>query len=387
MLRTLVALALLAGTAQIAYSEDQLKIGFTGVTSGSLASMGDELLDGFKLKLDETGGSLGGVKVQLFVNDDQAKPDVGVQGVSRMIDRDGVELIMVGSLSSVMLAIAPRVFQSKRVLLSILPGASRLAGKECSPWYYNVSFENDGFPETAGKYLMDKGVKRAFFLAPNYQGGKDTLVGFKRTFTGKLAGTIFTPLNQLDFSNEISQIKAAKPQAVYFFYPGGLGIAFLKQWHQAGISDIELVTHNAVDQTMLAAIGDSAVGLKVATQWSEDFDNPQNKRFVDEFKKKYGRTPSVYAAQGYDGAQLIDAAVKSLGDKWQDADALRRALGSTRFHSVRGDFRFNANHYPIQDYYMTEVTKDAKGGYHFKTIAKVFDDHADSWASECKMTE
>ena len=209
-----------------------------------------------------------------------------------------------------------------------------------------------------GQYLTDKGVKRAYFMAPNYQGGKDTLVGLKRTFKGELEA-VFTPLSQLDFSTELSQLKAAKPEAVYFFYPGALGIAFLKQWHEAGIHGIELLTHNAVDQTMLPAIGDSAIGLKVATQWAEDIKNPANAKFVTDFKAKYNRTPSIYAAQGYDGAQLIEAALKSLDGKVGDREVLRKALGNAKFDLVRGSFKFNTNHYPIQDYYMTQVEKRA----------------------------
>lgn len=365
-------------------AQERVKIGFTGIMSGPLASLGEELLDGFRLKLSADDGRLAGVPVELILSDDQAKPDLAVQAITKFIDRDKVDLVMVGSLSNVLLAVAPRVFASKTVLLSILPGASRLAGKDCNAYYYNVSFESDGFPETVAKYLNDKGVKRVHFLAPNYQAGKDVLAGLKRVFLGTIDET-FTPLSQLDFSSEISQVKASKPDAVYFFYPGALGIAFLKQWNAAGVHGIELTTHNAIDQTMLKAIGDSAIGLKVATQWAEGIDIAANGEFVRAFKQRYGRIPSAYAAQGYDGAQLIEAALKRLSGRGITRESLRQAIGESQFNSVRGNFGFNVNHYPIQDYFMTEVEKDPAGELRFVIKSKIYELHKDAYAAECKM--
>ena len=250
-----------------------------------------------------------------------------------------------------------------------------------------MGFQNDNNFEGLGKYLKDKGVKKVYFLAPNYPAGKDMLTGFKRYFQGQMDAEIFTAMGQLDYSAEIAQLRAAKPEAVVMFYPGGMGINFVKQYAQAGLmSQIPLYTGpGTVDQTTLPAIGDAALGMYTGAMWSEFLDNPASKKFYADFEAAYHRIPSQYAAQAYDTARVIQAAVDSIGGKIEDKAAFQKALENVKFDSVRGNFKFNKNHFPIQDYYLVQVEKDSKGRLVSALKQKIMSDLADAYAGECNM--
>ena len=194
-------------------------------------------------------------------------------------------------------------------------------------------------------------------------------------------------LGQLDYSAEIAQIRAAKPEAVYFFLPGGMGVNFVKQFVAAGLSkDVRLIaTGVTADEDVIRATGDAMIGLFNAAPWSSDLDNPANKIFVSAFEKEYNRLPTAYASQAYDTALMIDAAVRDVKGKIEDKDALMKALRAARFKSVRGEFKLNNNHFPIQNYYLRVIGKDAQGRTTNKTLGTVFTNHGDSFAKQCKM--
>jgi branched-chain amino acid transport system substrate-binding protein len=264
-------------------------------------------------------------------------------------------------------------------------GPSNLAGKDCNKNYYVISWQNDNLHEAAGQQATNLGFKKAFILAPNYQAGKDALEGFKRMFKGTIAGEVYTKLDQTDYAAELAQIRAAAPDVVFQFHPGGLGIAFLKQYRQAGLDIPMVVPSPSMDSTTLAAVGDAALGLNVSSQWNSDFDNPSNKIFVSEFVKKFNRTPTYYASQGYDTALAIAAALKATGGKVDNPDAFRTAMLKADFPSVRGAFKFGPNQHPIQDWYAIKVEKDGSGKLALKTTGKVLTNHGDVYAKECKL--
>ena len=384
MYRLALALFVLLTSSALVRAEDALRIGLIAPMSGPLGVMGQEVADGFKLGLKVSGGKLGGIPVQLIVEDDQGKPDVARQVALELLERDHANLIVAGGLSNALLAFAQPVLTAHTILLSVNPGSSDFAGKGCSPYFFNVSFQNDTLPETAGKYFSDEGIQRAFFLAPNYQGGRDTLAGFKRYYQGHLENAL-TPLTQLDFAPALAEIQDAKPQAVFFFYPGALEISFVKQWAQSGIKGVRLMTQLSLDQTVLPAIGDAALGIYVSSIWSEQLTNPENVKFVADFRKTYGRIPATYAATAYDGTRLIDAAVKEIDGKVSDTESLRKAMEAVHFNSVRGKFRLGHNHFPIQDHFMAEVVKNDDGSFGFAPRKTVFIDHEDAYARDCAM--
>lgn len=371
--------------AMPASAADKVKIGFISTFSGPQGVLGRELLDGFNLGLKQAGGKLGGIETEIVQGDDQAKPDVGVQLAEKMIERDKVDVVTGINFSNVMLAVAKPVLENKTILLSINAGPSQLAGAGCSPYYFNVAFQNDNVPEAMGQYLTQKGVKSVYLLAPNYPAGKDMLAGFKRFYKGNIAGEVYTQFNQPDYAAELAAIRAAKPEAVFYFYPGGMGVNFLKQFAQAGLkSDIPLYGPSfSLDQTVLPAVGDAALGTFSTAFWSEKTENAANKAFVEAFEAAYGRIPSPAAATGYDGARLLDKAIAGAGGKVKDRAALAKAIKDAKFESVRGAFRFNRNHYPIQDYALYEVVKDDKGRLVNAYRAPVLTNHEDAYVKEC----
>lgn len=370
-----------------ARAEDPIKIGFLSTFSGPQGQLGQELLDAFNLGLKSVGGTLGGRKVEIIQGDDQAKPDIGRQVADKMVESDKIQILTGTVFSNVMLAVAKPTLDAGTFIFSINAGPSQYAGKLCNPHYFNEAFQNDMLAEAMGIYLRENNVKRVYLMAPNYPAGKDFLAGLKRTYKGEVAGEVYTAFGQLDYAAEIAQLRAAEPGAVFFFYPGGMGINFVKQYAQAGLMDkVKLYGPSfSLDQTILPGIGEAAVGSFAATFWTEDFDNAASKKFVADFEAAYHRLPSTYASAGYDGARILDAALKSIGGKIEDKDAFQKALETVKFESVRGNFKFNTNHYPIMDSYLSEVVKDAKGRPTLKRLELIKADQADSYAPECGM--
>ncbi len=382
----LSAVGLFAVTAATA-EEAPIKIGFVTTLSGPAASIGQELVDGFKLGLEKTKGRLGGRLVEAFYADDQAKPDIGRQHAEKMVESDKVDILTGINFSNVLLAAAKPALDAGVLYVSANAGPSQYAGRQCHPRFFAASFQNDTTSEAIGIYMQEKGIKDVYILAPNYPAGRDMVAGFKRYYKGAVLGEVYTAFGQLDYAAEIAQLRAAKPSAVYFFYPGGMGINFVKQYDQAGLkAQIPLYTGAfVVDQSILPAMGDAALGIKTATLWSEDFDNAASREFAAAFEKAHGRIPSPYAADAYDLVLMLDAAVRANGGRVDDKAALARALETVKFDSIRGNFRFNTNHFPILDYYLTTVEKDAKGRVVNKLGERIVHDLKDNYADICKM--
>lgn len=387
-LRLVAAAALAAcSVAAVAQSTEPVRVGLLSTLSGPGAGLGVDIRDGFQLAIKLNDGKLGGRAAEVIVADDQANPDVGRQTADRLVKRDKVDFLTGIVFSNVMLAVGAPTFQSKTFYISANAGPSQYAGEQCSPYFFSASYQNDNMHEAVGKTVSDKGFKRVALIAPNYPAGKDALTGFKRFFKGEVASETYTALNQLDYSAELSKLRASKPDAVYIFLPGGLGINFIKQFVGAGLSkDITLFGPGfSGDEDVIKAVGDPMLGMFNTSQWGHDMDNAANKKFVTEFEKAYGRLPTLYAAQGYDAARLMDAAVRDSKGKLDDKAAVKKALEAAKFDSVRGAFKFNSNHFPIQDYYLRVITKDAKGRVTNRTLGTVFKNHADAYVGNCKM--
>ena len=380
----LIAAVLLAGTA---FAAEPVKIGMITTLSTKAGYLGEEVRDGFRLAIEQEGGRLGGVPVDLLVDDDGRKPEKARQIAERYIKRDGVKIVTGIIFSNVAIAVVPKVVRDDVIYVSPNAGPSLLAGKGCHKNYFNVAYQNDNLDEVVGKYVTEAGYKDLYLLAPNYPAGKDHLAGFKRYFKGNIVGEVYTKLGQSDYAAEIAALRAAKPDAVFFFLPGGMGINFLKQYSQAGLNQSIPVFGPAFsfDERLLKAVGDAALGVKNGSQWTHDLDNPSNKQFVAAFRQAYGRTPTLYASQGYDAARLIGSALKSVKGNVSKIDALRKAIRKAEFDTVRGKFAFSANQHPIQDLYIREVVKDSRGNYTNKTLETVFTDHANVYVDQCKM--
>ncbi len=384
-LKIIIVLAVWSVSAAVA--ADPVKIGMITTLSTKAGYLGEEIRDGFRLAMDSQGGKLGGVEVQLLVEDDGRKPERGKQIAERYIKRENVKIITGIVFSNVAIAVVPKVVRSDVFYISPNAGPSKLAGSGCHENYFNVAWQNDNLHEVTGKFVTSQGYDNVYMLAPNYPAGKDSLAGFKRYYEGNISGEVYTKLGQSDYAAELAALRAAKPDAVFFFLPGGMGINFLKQYSQAGLSDKVPVFGPAFsfDERLLKAVGDAAVGVHNGSQWNRDLDNAANNAFVAAFHATHGRYPTLYASQGYDAARLIGSALKAVGGNLADADAFRAALRQARFDSVRGAFRFGPNQHPIQDLYVREVIKDADGNYTNRTVKKVFTEHGDAYAKDCKM--
>lgn len=370
-----------------ATAADEIKIGYMATLSGPAASLGIDILDGFKLGMAHRGGKLGGIPVKLIIGDDQLKPGIGVQVANRFIEKEKVDLVTGIVFSNVMMAVAKPITDAGIFLISANAGPSPLAGARCLPNLFTVSWQNDQTHEAMGKYLQDKGVKRLYLMAPNYQAGKDGLAGVKRYFKGEVVAEVYTKINQPDYAAELAQLRAAQPDGVFVFYPGGMGINFVKQYAQSGLKEeIPLYTTAfTIAQMVLPAMGDAALGLLNSSFWGPDLNTPVNRKFTADFQEEYGRLPSLFAAQGYDAALLIDSAVTAVGGDLSDKDRLRTAFRKADFESVRGDFKFNHNHFPVQDFHIREVIKNSDGVLTTKIIGTAFEDHADAYHTECDM--
>jgi len=366
---------------------DKVKIGFVSTLSGPNASIGADIRDAFNLAIKLNGGRLGGLPVEVLVNDDQLKPENAKQIVERYLRLDKVDFITGTVFSNIVLAIAPDVVAAKTFFIAPNAGPAQYSGGQCNPFFFVSSWPSEAYSEAAGHYVTSKGIKNVLFLAPNYQGGKDAANGFKRYYKGRLVDEMYTKLGQLDYAAELSQIRAAKPEALYVFLPGGMGVNFIKQFVAAGLSkDIQLIVPLwGSDQDIIRAVGEPMLGLFSVGHWSIDMDNAANRKFVAEFERAYGRLPTGYAASGYDTAMLIDSAVRRVKGKIEDKEALRAAIRAADFKSVRGDFRFGPNQFPVQNYYLQLVGKGGDGRLAHRTIGTVLQNRADAYAQDCKM--
>lgn len=387
MKRKLFCMLVACALSASAQGADKIKVGFISTLSGPGGVLGAAIRDGFNLALEHNGGKLGGLPAEVIIEDDQQKPDVAKQLADKLVKRDKVDIGTGIVFQNILQAAQTSFFGADTFYISPNTGPSDLAGAGCNPRFFAVSWVSDSYSEATGKIVNDKGYKNVFVIAPNYPGGKDVVTGFKRYYKGAYAGEVYTKLGQIDYAVEISQMRAAKPDAVFFFLPGGMGVNFLKQWQQAGMGkDFPLFgTGWSFDQDTLAAVGEPTLGALNASHWNIDLDNPANKKFVADFEKKFGRLPNEFASQGYDAAMLIDGAVRDVKGKIEDKAALRKALEAANFKSVRGAFKFNKNHFPIQNYYLRQVVKDDKGRFVNKTTATIFTDHQDAYVAACKM--
>jgi branched-chain amino acid transport system substrate-binding protein len=366
---------------------EQVKIGFISTLSGPLSSLGTEIRDGFDLAAKASGHRVGGLPVEIVSGDDQASPDVGKQIADKLLKRDKVDVLTGIVYSNVLLAVAPSAFAAKTFYISAASGPASLAGRQCTPYFFAVGWQNDGQSEAMGQYLTDKSVKTTYTLAPNYAGGKENINGFRRTYRGEIVSESYVKLGELDYSSEIAQIRAIKPEALFFFLPGGMGVNFIKQYIAAGL-DKEVPFYApgySADEDTIGAVGEPVIGLKSTSHYAWDLDNPANRTFVAAFRDAYHRTPTMYAAQGYDVYNLIDSAVAAVNGKIENKSAFHEALKAARFNSVRGYFAFNSNQYPVQDFYLRVAVRDDAGALTSKTLSKVFDKHADAYAKDCEL--
>jgi branched-chain amino acid transport system substrate-binding protein len=384
-----IAAALLAASVAVAgpaAAQQKLKIGFITTMSGPQGVIGGYMKDSVELALDHLGRKVGGLEVEMIYGDDQTKPDVGVQVAEEMLKKHNVDFVSGIIWSNVMLAVVPVVTGAGKIMVGTNAGASPLAGAQCNELYFSTSWNNDQTPEAMGKFVQDSGVNDVYVMAPNYQAGKDMVAGFKRYYKGRIVEEIYTKLGQQDYQAEITQLRSKNPKAVFAFYPGGMGIQFLRQYEQAGLrGKLPLYTVYTVDEISIPAVKEAAVGIYETRFWSPDLKNVANQKYVGDYKKKYGKLPVFYGAQSYEGIMLIDSAVKATKGNVKDTRALVAALRKANYASIRGPYQFNVNHHPIQNFYLLRADKLPSGDIEMRIQKTIFEKHKDSYYQDCKM--
>src|SRR3984893_13550634 len=394
MIRPLIAgtaaLALVAAPTMVQQASAQqktIKIGFISTFSGPAAAIGKDMRNSFELGLDHLGRKIGGLPVEVVYEDDEIKPEVGVQKTQKLIESDKVDFIVGYIWSNVVLASIKPLVDSKTMTVVTNAGASPLAGEMCSPYVFSTSWQNDQTPAAIGLYMNQKGVKTAVLMGPNYAAGKDMLNGVQTTFKGQIVGQELTRWpDQLDFSAELSKARAAKPDAIFAFYPGGAGVQFVTQYAQSGLKgQIPLYTAFTIDDLSLPRLKDLAVGIPGAQEWVNDLPNEANKKFVADYKAKYNASPSFYGAQTYDAVCLIDSAIKAVKGDLSNKEGMRKEMEKADFKSVRGNFKYGNNHIPIQNFYLQDAVKNADGRYALNTVATIVKDNQDRFHDQCPM--
>ena len=367
-------------------SAEAVKIGFITSLSGPAGIIGKHMKDSVELALDHLGRRVGGLDVELIYGDDQQKPDVGKQVADEMLKKHKVHFVSGIIWSNVMLAVAPVVTREKVFMIGTNAGPHQLAGKDCSEYFFTTSWQNDQTPEAMGKYMADQGLTDVYIMAPNYAAGKDMLSGFKRYFKGRIVAEVYTQVNQPDYQAEISQIRAANPKAVFVFYPGAMGIQFVKQYAQAGLREqIPVYSVYTIDEVTLPALKEAALGNWETRYWSPDLNNEANTKYVSDFRKKYAYTPSFYGAQSYDGIMLIDSAVRAVRGDLANKAGMITAMRKADYKSTRGPYKYNVNHFPIENFYLLRTVRTPDGEFAMQIQKTVFESHKDAYAKECGM--
>jgi branched-chain amino acid transport system substrate-binding protein len=381
----LAATAAFVLVAHAAAAQDKIRIGLIYTLSGAPSTLGQQSKNGFELALKSLGGKMGGKDVELFVADDELKPDVAIQKVRGMLERDRVDFVVGPIFSNILVAIHKPVIDAGKILISTNAGTSNFAGAGCNANFFVTSYQNDQIFEAVGEASNRLGYKRVYVLVPNYPAGKDAIAGFKRTYKGEIIDESLLPLNTTDFGPEVSKIAASKADALFTFMPGGLGINLLNTFIQAGLKGkLPIVSTFTADEATLPVLKDNAVGIYGVLTWAPNMDNAANKKFVSEYEAAYNAVPASYAMQAYDAAMLINSAVAAVNGNLADQNAVRAALKKAAFTSVRGPFKFNVNGYPIEDFYLTKVAKRPDGKYETQVVEKIFANHADGYAKDCK---
>lgn len=382
----LAATAAFMLVANAVAAQDKIRIGLIYTLSGAPSTLGQQSKNGFELALKSLGGKMGGKDVELFVADDELKPDVAIQKVRGMLERDRVDFVVGPIFSNVLVAIHKPVIDAGKILISTNAGTSNFAGAGCNANFFVTSYQNDQIFEAVGEASNRLGYKRVYVLVPNYPAGKDAIAGFKRTYKGEIIEESLLPLNTTDFGPEVSKISASKADALFTFMPGGLGINFINTFIQAGLKGkLPIVSTFTADEATLPVLKDNAVDVYGVLTWAPNMDNPANKKFVSEYEAAYNAVPASYAMQAYDAAMLINSAVAAVKGNLADQNAVRAALKKAAFTSVRGPFRFNVNGYPIEDFYLTKVAKRHDGKFETQVVEKIFSNHADGYAKDCKV--
>ena len=363
--RLLTALAVAAALAvpatdALAQAAGKLKVGFMLPYTGTYAALGTAIENGFRLYLGEQGGKLGGREIEFVKVDDESDPAKATDNVNKLIKRDNVDVVVGSVHSGVAMAMAKVAKDTGTLLIVPNAGADAVTGPMCALNIFRSSFSNWQPGYAMGEVVAKRGHKNVVTITWKYAAGDESVNGFKEAFTkagGKIAKELTLPFPNVEFQALLTEIAAAKPDAVYTFFAGGGAVKFVKDYAAAGLKGkIPLYGAGFLTDGTLEAQGADAQGLLTTLHYADGLNTPRDNAFRLAYAKSYKLQPDVYAMQGYDAAQMLGiglAATKGdAGKKAEFAAALRKA----KIDSPRGPFTLSASHNPVQDIYLREVS-------------------------------
>ena len=336
-----------------------LKVGFMLPYTGTYAKLGKFGDEGFRLYVERQGGKLGGREIAFVQVDDESKPEAATDNMNRLVGREKVDVVVGTVHSGVAMAMVKVARDTNTLLIIPNAGANEATGPACAPNIFRSSFSNwqPNFP--MGKVMAEEGHKNVVTITWRYAAGQQQMDGFKEGFEaagGKVVEALTLPFPEVEFQALITRIATLKPDAVHAFFAGGGAVKFVKDYAAAGLKDkIPLYGSGFLTDGTLEAQGDAAKGLKTTLHYADNLDNPQNKAFLEAFKKKTGQDGDIYAVQGYDAAALLDVGLTAVNGDFGARDKMIAAMAAAKIDSPRGPLSFNKAHNPIQNVYLREV--------------------------------
>ena len=350
-------LLLLATTG--AAQERTIKVGFMLPYSGTYARLGEAITNGFKLAVEQNGGTIGGVKVRYFTVDSEADPAKAPENTNRLLKRDDVDVLVGPVHSGVAIGMAKIAGGSDALLIVPNAGADQITGPLCAPNIFRTSFSNWQPGYGTGAMMARDGYKTAVTLTWKYAAGEQQVNGFKEAFEkggGKVIRDLTLPFPQVEFQPYLTEIASLNPDAVFVFFAGGGAVKFTKDYAAAGLKGkIPLYGTGFLTDGTLEAQGQTAEGVRTSLHYAESLDTPENKKFQQAYQKKYNDVGDVYAVQGYDAAQLLIQAAKAVNGDVSNRKGMIKAMEGAVIDSPRGQWKMSKAHNPIQDYYARVV--------------------------------
>lgn len=347
-----------------ASAQQPVKIGVLMPTSGVLAALAAEQINGMQIALDEFGGMVAGRKIEMIVEDDESKPNVGLTKARKLILSDKVDFLTGIVGSDVALAVRPFAEGNKIPIVIANAGANALTGENCSPWLFRVSFSHAQMVNKFGAYLVKRGIKKAYAIAADFVSPREMVAAFRKGFVaagGTMVGEVYSPYGQTnDFGPYLSQARAANPDAIFGVYYGSEAILFVKQYQSFGLKDkYKLVsTMGLTPQMLRKPQGDAAADILGSLNYVPELDTPANKAFQAAYQKRYGTLGAEFAVMGYDAMRFILEALKSLGGNTSDKAAIAAAIRKVSYNGPRGPMSIDPkNNALTQNIYMTETVK------------------------------
>ncbi len=382
--RILPALCLatvIAFGAMLPAQAQELKIGFLAPRTGIFTQLGTDMVNGFKMYLEEHNGMLGGAKVTFIVEDDQGKPDVDVAKAKKLILQDKVDMLVGAVLASSAYALAPVSTAEKMLYIGTVSTADDLAQRQVSKYPYVVlatwvpSLPN----HPLGQWACDHGYKTVAAVVADYAFGYEQMGGFQKAFEdcgGKVVQKVWVPLGTKDFGPYIPTLKS-DADAIFTLMVGPMSLQFPKQLRASGNKKPIVAGGTSYDEFALPFMGDEVIGDVSALQYSAALQTPENEAFVKKYRSKYGKVPSYYSEGNYAAAKWIDATLAKHKGKYPGPVEFIKTMSTIQLDAPRGPVRLDlATKSPIENVYIKKVEKKKMFGYEkdelWNTVIKTY---------------